>query len=132
MWDVVSIILAMIFTNIFLFFFLRTELWEKKFWDLYHLDSLKSVFVCYCRESSHWASDFWTERSSPKTCQTLGYQPPRWIMRVSPRKSLYLKVNLIVRKGQQTRLLVEGNNFREMFQYYCISDEFCNYLPIFF
>lgn len=29
-------------------------------------------------------------------------------------------------------LLVEDTNFTEMLQYYCISEEFHNYLPIFF
>lgn len=50
--------------------------------------------------------------------------------RLSPRKSLYLRGKQIVKKRQQTRLLVEDSNFREMFQYYFISGEFHNYLPI--
>lgn len=35
-----------------------------------------------------------------------------------------------VRERQQTRLLEKDNNFREMFQYYCSSDELRNFWPI--
>lgn len=65
-----------------------------------------------------------------KDTPTLGL-PASWVNHESfSQKVTFPGMKQIVRKKQQTRLLVEDNNFREIFQYYCIMDEFHNYLSI--
>lgn len=106
---------------------------EKKFWDLYHLYSLNlflnSQKLCWDSSLSFRLLNWDVQRHiKPWVSSLLGESRER----ISPRKSLYLRVKGIVRKEQQTRLLVEDNNSREMFLYYCISDEFHNSTNFFF